>query len=90
MDSSTVPADVLSWFHCKADAQFIRVVRIRAASKPVLLYISNIPAAIGRKFSKRDYARSSHHALIRQSDIRVASAEQIITAGLAKPIVVSQ
>ena len=31
MDCGTVPADVQSWFHCKPDAQFTRVVRIRAA-----------------------------------------------------------
>jgi GntR family transcriptional regulator len=65
-------------------------VRIRAASRPVLLYITFIPEPIGCKFSKRDYARTPHHELIRQAGIRVTSAEQIITAGLAEPIVASR
>lgn len=90
MDCGTVPADVQSWFHCKPDAQFTRVVRIRAASRPVLLYITFIPEPIGRKFSKRDYARTPHHELIKRAGIRVTSAEQIITAGLAEPIVASR
>jgi GntR family transcriptional regulator len=90
MDRGTVPADVQSWFGCEPDAQFVRVVRIRAATKPVLLYVTFIPEAIGRKFSKRDYARTPHHEIIRGAGIRVTSAEQIITAGLAEPIMASR
>jgi GntR family transcriptional regulator len=90
MDCGTVPADVQSWFHCKPDARFVRAVRIRAASKPVLLYVTFIPEQIGNKFGKRDYARTPHHELIRRAGIRVTSAEQIITAGLAEPIVASR
>ena len=90
MDRGTVPADVQSWFGCEPDAQFVRVVRLRAASKPVLLYVTFIPEAIGRKFSKRDYARLAHHEIIRRAGIRVTSAEQVITAGLAEPIVASR
>jgi GntR family transcriptional regulator len=56
----------------------------------VLLYITFIPEPIGRKFSKRDYARTPHHELIKRVGIRVTSAEQIITAGLAEPIVASR
>jgi GntR family transcriptional regulator len=90
MDCGTVPADVQSWFRCKSDAQFIRVVRVRAASKPVLLYVTFIPEQIGSKFSKTDYARAPHHELIRRAGIRVTSAEQIVTAGLADPIAASR
>jgi len=90
MDRGAVPADVQSWFRCKPDAQFVRVVRIRTASKPVLLYVTFIPEPIGCKFSKRDYARSPHHELIKRAGIRVTSAEQIITAGLAEPVVASR
>lgn len=90
LDCGTAPADVQSWFRCRGDAQFMRVVRIRAASRPVLLYITFIPEPIGCKFSKRDYARMPHHELIRRAGIRVTSAEQIITAGLAEPIVASR
>jgi GntR family transcriptional regulator len=90
MDCGTVPADVQSWFRCKPDAQFVRVVRVRAASRPVLLYVTFIPEPIGCKFNRRDYARTPHHELIKRAGIRVASAEQIITAGLADPIVASR
>jgi GntR family transcriptional regulator len=90
MDRGTVPADVQSWFRSKPDAQFMRVVRIRSAARPVLLYITFIPETIGRGFSKRDYARTPHHELISRAGIRVTSAEQIITARLAEPIVASR
>jgi len=87
MDRGTVPADVQSWFGCKPDAQFIRVVRLRTAAQPVLLYLTFIPEQIGNKFSKGDYAHAPHHELIRRAGIRVTSAEQIVTASLAEPIV---
>ena len=90
IDCCTAPADVQSWFDCDPDTQFMRVVRLREASKPVLLYITFIPETIGRKFSRRDYARTPHHELLKRAGIRVATAEQIVTASLADPIVASR
>jgi GntR family transcriptional regulator len=84
------PGNVRSWFRCGQNAQFVRVVRIRAASKPVLLYVTFIPESIGGAFSRDDYARLPHHELIKRAGIHITSAEQIITAGLAEPVVASQ
>jgi GntR family transcriptional regulator len=90
LDCGAVPADAQSWFGCEPGARFTRAVRLRAAARPVALYVTFIPEAIGRTFGRRDYARTPHHELIKRAGIRVTSAEQIITAGLAEPIVASR
>ena len=90
IDRGTIPADVQAWFGCKPDAQFMRVVRIRTASKPVLLYLTFIPEAIGRRFSKAEYERMPHHELIKRAGIHVTFAEQVVTAALADPIVAAR
>lgn len=90
IDYGRAPADVQSWFECEPEARFVRVMRMRAAAKPVLLYLTFIPEQLGRSFSRHDYARLPHHELIRRAGIRVTSAQQVISASLAEPAVAAR
>jgi GntR family transcriptional regulator len=90
LDYGRAPADVQSWFGCEPEARFVRVVRMRAAAKPVLLYLTFIPEEIGGSFSRHDYARFPHHELIRRAGIHVTSAQQVISAALAEPAVAAR
>jgi GntR family transcriptional regulator len=87
VDYGRAPADVQSWFGCEPEARFVRVVRMRTATKPVLLYFTFIPEQIGRSFSRHDYACLPHRELIRRAGIQVTSAQQVISASLADPAV---
>lgn len=60
-------------------------MRIRAAAKRVLLYLTFIPERIGRSFSRQDYARFPHPELIRRAGMHATSAQQVISASLAEP-----
>jgi GntR family transcriptional regulator len=79
------PPDVWGWFGSLSSTIFNKVIRVRYAARPVLLLTAYTPEWLGKQFSRKEYERDAHYALLRRAGIRFETGEQVISATLADP-----
>jgi GntR family transcriptional regulator len=85
-DYGAAPAPIAQWFGAGAEETFLKVVRVRSASRPVLLLTTYTPEHIGRLATESDVRREAHYALLAKAGVRLASSEHVISAVLADPV----
>jgi GntR family transcriptional regulator len=75
----------------QADRPVQRAVRVRTQhGVPVMHLVTYVPEALGRTFSVDELNRIPLYKLLARAGVQVASAQQIVSASLAEPLVASR
>jgi GntR family transcriptional regulator len=75
----------------QADRPVQRAVRVRTQDGvPVMHLVSYVPEALGRTFTADELNRIPLYKLLKRAGVQVVSAQQIVSASLAEPLVASR
>ena len=84
------PDHIRAMFGLPAGALLQRVVRVRRFrenAQPILFLTSYIPESVGRHFAASDLEGGSVYSLLKDSGVRLASGQPVVSASLADPVV---